>query len=133
VPSVQGDFPRRRLLCPPKALGYLSAMSTNALLALCTCPDPDGARAIATALVERRVAACVNVTAPVTSVYRWDERVETTSEVLLLVKTTRDRYPALERMLRDLHPYEVPEIIAVPVDQGLHDYLEWVRLCTDAS
>ena len=108
-------------------------MSTDVLLTLCTCPDDDRARSIASALVERRLAACVNVTAPVTSVYRWDGRVETAAEVLLLVKTTRARYPALERALRDLHPYEVPEIIAVPVDRGLHDYLEWVRLCTDAS
>lgn len=108
-------------------------MSTDVLLTLCTCPDDDRARSIASALVERRLAACVNVTAPATSVYRWDGRVETAAEVLLLIKTTRDRYPALERALRDLHPYEVPEIIAVPVDRGLHDYLEWVRLCTNAS
>ena len=108
-------------------------MSTDVLLTLCTCPDDDRARAIASALVERHLAACVSVTAPVTSVYRWDGRVETAAEVLLLVKTTRDRYPALEQALRDLHPYQVPEIIAVPVDRGLHDYLEWVRLCTDAS
>ena len=108
-------------------------MSTDLLLTLCTCPDADRAQAIASALVEKRVAACVNVTAAVTSVYRWEGRVETASEVLLLIKTTRDRYPALEQSLRDLHPYEVPEIIAVPVEQGLHDYLDWVRLCTDAS
>lgn len=108
-------------------------MSTDVLLTICTCPDDDRARAIASALVERDLAACVNVTPPVTSVYRWDGRVETAAEVLMLIKTTRDRYPALERALRDLHPYEVPEIIAVPIDQGLHDYLQWVRLCTDAS
>jgi periplasmic divalent cation tolerance protein len=108
-------------------------MSTDVLLTICTCPDDDRARAIASALVERHLAACVNVTPPVTSVYRWDGRVETAAEVLMLIKTTRDRYPALERALRDLHPYEVPEIIAVPIDRGLHDYLQWVRLCTDAS
>ena len=108
-------------------------MSTDVLLTLCTCPDADRAHAIACTLVEERVAACVNVGAPVTSVYRWEGRVETAAEVLLLIKTTRDRYPALEQALRRLHPYEVPEIIAVPVEQGLRDYLDWVRLCTDAS
>jgi len=108
-------------------------MATDALLVLCTCPDGDAGRAIATALVEGRVAACVNVTTPLTSVYRWQGRVETTGEVLLLIKTWRDRYAALEQALRGLHPYEVPEIIALPVQQGLDDYLEWVRQCTNAS
>jgi len=108
-------------------------MATDALLVLCTCPDEDAGRAIATALVEGRVAACVNVTTPLTSVYRWQGRVETAGEVLLLIKTARDRYAALEQALRGLHPYEVPEIIALPVEQGLDDYLEWVRQCTNAS
>lgn len=108
-------------------------MLTDALLTLCTCPDGERAQAIAGALVEGQFAACVSITAPITSVYCWDGRVETAGEVLLLIKTTRDRYPALEQALRELHPYEVPEIIAVPVERGLHDYLEWVRLCTDAS
>ena len=108
-------------------------MSKDALLALCTCPDGNTAQGIATALVEGRVAACVNITAPLTSVYRWEGQVQTAGEVLLLIKTTRERYPALEQVLRTMHPYEVPEIIAVPVEQGLPDYLDWVRQCTDAS
>lgn len=108
-------------------------MPTDTLLVLSTCPDADTAQRLARALVEARAAACVSVVGPLTSVYRWHDAVETAGELLLLIKTQADRYPALEQALRALHPYEVPEIIAVPVEHGSTDYLEWVRSCTDVS
>lgn len=101
-------------------------MDKPCCLVLCTCPDAETARTIAAALVERRSAACVNILPGVTSVYRWQGAVEQADECLLLVKTTRDRYPDLEHDIRSRHPYEVPEIIAVLIDQGLPDYLRWI-------
>lgn len=108
-------------------------MPTDTLLVLSTCPDADTAQRLARTLVEDRLAACVSIVGPVTSIYRWRGAVETAGEVLLLAKTRADRYAALEQAMRALHPYEVPEIVAVPIEQGLHDYLDWVRSCTDAS
>lgn len=108
-------------------------MPTDTLLVLSTCPDADTAERLARTLVEGRLAACVNVVGPLRSVYRWHDAVETAVELLLLIKTPADRYPALEQALRALHPYEVPEIVAVPVERGLNDYLDWVRSCTNAS
>lgn len=98
----------------------------NPLLVLCNCPDSDIAARIARALVEARLAACVNVLAPCQSIYRWEGAVETATETPLLIKTTRERYSALEAEVRALHPYEVPEIIALPIERGLPSYLGWV-------
>lgn len=100
------------------------------LLALCTCPDPDVAGRLAAALVEERLAACVNILGGVQSVYRWQGRTERAKEVLLLIKTTADRFDALRDRLAALHPYEVPEIIATQIAAGLPAYLEWIRACT---
>lgn len=108
-------------------------MPTDTLLVFSTCPDAATAQSLARALVEGRMAACVSILGPVTSVYRWRDAVETASETLLLIKTTANRYPDLEGALRAMHPYEVPEIVAVPAERGLQDYLEWVRSCTYAS
>ena len=96
------------------------------LVVLTNCPDAASADTLATALVETRLAACVNVLAPCRSVYRWQGAVERAEEVPLLIKTTVDRYAALEAGIRARHPYEVPEIVALPVDRGLPDYLRWV-------
>ena len=95
-------------------------------LILTTCPDEACASTIALALVEARLAACVNVLPRVQSVYRWQGAVESASEVLLLIKSTAERYPALAARLRELHPYAVPEIIALPVSEGLPAYLQWI-------
>jgi periplasmic divalent cation tolerance protein len=92
---------------------------------LVTCP-PDKAQAIAGALVEERVAACVNVVPSLSSVYRWKGAVHVDSEALLIVKSTRDRFEALKQAVLRHHPYELPEVIAVPVDRGHTPYLEWV-------
>jgi periplasmic divalent cation tolerance protein len=101
-------------------------VSDETLLVITNLPDRASAETLARALVERRAAACVNLLAPCTSVYRWKGRVETTEEHPLFAKTTRDRYPVLERVVRELHPYELPEIIAVPLGGGLPAYLDWV-------
>jgi len=92
-----------------------------------TCPDAEVAESIARALVEKRLAACGNVTPPVTSVYRWKGEVHREGEVLLLVKTRRGLVPECARAIRTLHPYEVPEIIALPIIAGSREYLEWIR------
>ncbi len=98
----------------------------DVLLVLSNLPDEASARALAAALIGQRAAACVNVLAVCTSVYRWQEKVETASEVPVLMKTTRAAYPRLEKIVRELHPYELPELIAVPVEAGLPAYLGWV-------
>ena len=96
------------------------------LLVLTNLPDADSAGRIGRLLVEQRLAACVNILAPCTSVYRWNDAVETATEIPLLIKTTLARYPALQAALTEVHPYELPEIIAVPVHEGLPAYLAWV-------
>lgn len=105
-------------------------MASQTLLLLCNCPDREAAKKIAQELVEKRLAACVNLLPGVTSVYLWQEKLETAQEVTLLIKTTRQRYEELEANLLKLHPYELPEIIAVPVELGFSGYLNWVEECT---
>ena len=96
------------------------------LTVLTNLPDQASAQAIASLLVEKRLAACVNIMPPVVSTYRWQGKVETASEVPLMIKTTIKRYPELEAAIRKAHPYEVPEIIALPIHAGLPDYLQWI-------
>ena len=96
------------------------------ILVLTNLPDRDSAQRVAQALIENRAAACVNILAECASVYRWRGKVETASEVPLLIKTTRAAYPRLEETIRTHHPYELPEIIAVSVEAGLPGYLQWV-------
>lgn len=95
-------------------------------LVLTTCPDEETAATLARELVAGRLAACVSRLSGLASVYRWQEGVTEDAEVLLLVKTTADRYPEVERRILELHPYELPELIAVPVEAGLPAYLDWV-------
>ena len=102
------------------------------LLVLTNLPDRAAAERLAGALVEQRVAACVNILAPCKSVYRWKGAVQHDDEHPLLVKTTAERYAALEAAIRAGHPYELPEIIAVPVEYGLPAYLAWVEAETKA-
>lgn len=104
---------------------------TDALLVLTNLPDEPSAVALAQQLIEQRAAACVNRLAPCASTYRWRGTIETATEVPLLIKTTRSAYPRLEQLIREAHPYELPEIIAIPVKRGLPAYLDWVRLETE--
>ncbi len=99
-------------------------MST--LLVFTNLPDRAAAERIADALIEQRLAACVSILAPCRSVYRWKDAVQHDEEHPVLVKTTTERYAALEAAIRASHPYELPEIIALPVERGLPAYLEWV-------
>jgi periplasmic divalent cation tolerance protein len=99
-------------------------MST--LLVLTNLPDRAAAERLADLLVEQRLAACVNILAPCRSVYRWKGAVQRDEEHPMLIKTTAERYPELEKALRAGHPYELPEIVAVPIERGLPAYLEWV-------
>ncbi len=96
------------------------------LLVLTNLPDRAAADRLAQALVERRLAACVNILAPCRSVYRWKGMVESAEEVPVLIKTELDRYADLEAAISSLHPYELPEVIAVPIAAGLPAYLDWV-------
>lgn len=105
-------------------------MPTPLLLTLCTVPDRETGLHLAEHLVDQGLAACVSVSSPITSVFRWEGKRDSAEEILLLIKTTQQQYAALEAAILELHPYELPEIIAVPVEQGLRGYLDWVERCT---
>ncbi|MES2565107.1 MAG: divalent-cation tolerance protein CutA [Pseudomonadota bacterium] len=96
------------------------------LLVFTNLPDRESAMKLAQTLVEQRLAACVNVLGGCDSVYRWQGAVEQADEVPVLIKTRAGRYGEVEAAIRQLHPYELPEVIAVPVAQGLPEYLAWV-------
>jgi len=104
----------------------------NALLVITNLPDRAVAEQLAESLIAKHLAACVNVLAPCRSVYRWKGAVQHDDEHPMLIKTTRERYASLEQALRAAHPYELPEIIALPVERGLPAYLEWVATETRA-
>ena len=105
-------------------------MQVNALICFCTCPDTDTAERLAEALVEERLAACVNILPGLRSVYRWEGGVEHADEVLLLIKTRPDRLAPLQQRLLELHPYELPELVAVETGLGLPAYLRWIADAT---
>ena len=107
-------------------------MQSTKLLVLTNLPNRAAAEKLADLLIERRVAACVNILAPCRSVYRWKGAVQHDEEHPMLIKTTSERYGALEQALRGGHPYELPEIIAVPIERGLPAYLDWVAAETKA-
>jgi periplasmic divalent cation tolerance protein len=99
---------------------------SETLIVITNCPDEATADRIARSVVEQRLAACVNRLAPVQSTYHWEGVIEEAVEVPLLIKSTRERYPELEAAIRSLHPYSVPEILALPVAAGYAPYLRWV-------
>ena len=102
-------------------------MIVEVYLVITNLPDRDTATKLAHALVERRLAACVNILSPCRSVYRWQGKTEDAEEFPMLIKTTKDRYAELQAAIRAGHPYELPEIIAIPLAGGLSAYLEWVE------
>lgn len=106
---------------------------TEALLVITTTATAQDAAQLAHELVERKLAACVQISAPITSVYRWQGKVETASETLLLIKTARATYPELAAQLKALHSYETPEIIALPVSAGDADYLNWLAAAVQST
>src|SRR5205809_7048515 len=101
-------------------------MPDKILLALSTCPDRETAQRIANQLVTEKFAACANILPAIESIYRWKEKIESGNETLVFFKLSEDRQSAFQERLRALHPYEVPEIIFVPVSNGLPEYLSWV-------
>jgi len=106
---------------------------TNKIVVLSTCGSEAEAESLARALVEERLAACVNVVRGVRSVYRWQGAVEAADEVLLVIKSTADRFPDLREKLQKLHSYEVPEVVAIPVADGTESYLRWIDECVSGE
>ena len=101
-------------------------MPSDCVLVLTTVPDEERGEALARSLVDDRLAACVNLHAPMVSIYRWNDQVERDTERQLVIKTMRDRLPALEARLHELHSYELPEFIVISVEEGSAAYLKWV-------
>ncbi len=102
-------------------------MSTNLQLVQCNCPDLQSAEQIATALLEKRQAACVNIMPPQLSLYRWQGKLERQQEVMLLIKAPQALFSAISQTICQLHPYTVPEIIALQVTQAFEPYLNWIN------
>jgi periplasmic divalent cation tolerance protein len=99
---------------------------TDALVVLTTIEKSDEGEILARLIIDSGLAACVQILPPITSMYRWEGKVEKANETLLLIKTTRVAYPALEKLIIQNHSYKVPEIISLPVEKGLKDYLDWL-------
>ena len=102
-------------------------MAKEVLVVLSTWPNADQARAAARQIIEEKLAACANLVPAIESIYRWEGKVETAAEVLMILKTTLGRYPLLETRIKSLHSYAVPEIVSLRVTDGLPAYLRWVE------
>ena len=98
-----------------------------------TCPDKASAEKIATSLVENKLCACVNIVPGIESVYYWKGKIEKDQELLLVIKSTENAYPLIEKHILDIHPNELPEIIAVSIDNGLPEYLSWINKNTNTD
>lgn len=105
-------------------------LSTGAIIVLSNLPDQASAEKLARYLLEKRLAACVNILSPCVSIYHWQGKIENASEIPLLIKTSADRYTALEQAIQALHPYELPEIIYVSLDGGSKAYFQWIASAT---
>lgn len=101
-------------------------MALEPILVMINFPDKKGAVALAEALIAQHLAACVNVLSPCTSIYRWQGTVESADEIPVLIKTLRQHYDRVEQLIKMMHPYELPEVIMVPILNGLPAYLQWI-------
>ena len=99
---------------------------TDAILVLTTLPTADGAAEVAKTVVDEKLAACANILPALRSIYRWEGKVQDENEVLVLLKTRQAQYERLEARILELHPYDVPEILAIPIEEGHRTYLDWV-------
>ncbi len=106
-------------------------MPASHRIVFCTVPDTEVGSRLAEALVEEGLAACVNLLPGLTSIYRWEGKLHKDGEALLLIKTRADRFGQLAARIRQLHPYELPEIVAVPLNEGLPEYLDWIDRAVD--
>ncbi len=104
-------------------------MPTPYQIILCTCPDKDSAETLAHLLVNQQLSACVNILPGISSIYWWQGQSTSAQEFLLLIKAHKDHYQAIESYIKAHHPYELPEIIAVSIDNGLPEYLHWIDSC----
>jgi periplasmic divalent cation tolerance protein len=104
-------------------------MSTCYQIILSTCPDKNTAENIARLLVKDKLAACVNILPGITSIYTWREQIKSSQEHLLLIKANKSAYQAIATAITQQHPYELPEIIAIPIENGLPEYLRWIDSC----
>lgn len=118
--------------CPCKIISMQEITQTDEVAVFITAPTEDMAADIARALVEARLAACANIVKGIRSIYTWQGKVQDDREVLMIVKTRRDLFNALLSKVKELHSYEVPEIIAIPIAAGSEDYLKWLRESTGA-
>jgi periplasmic divalent cation tolerance protein len=100
---------------------------SDPIVVLVTCGSEDEAIKIANTLVEQHLAACVNLVAPIRSIYRWEGKIWDEKEWLLIIKTQKDRFEELEKKVKSLHSYSVPEIISLPVTEGSSAYLNWIK------
>lgn len=103
------------------------------VLIITNFPDKKGAAAFAEALIERQLAACVDVLSPCVSMYRWQGKIESADEIPVLIKTRRQHYDQVEQLIKMMHPYELPEVIMVPIMDGLPAYLQWIASETPLS
>lgn len=106
-------------------------MPASHRIVFCTVPDIEVGSRLAEALVEEGLAACVNLLPGLTSIYRWEDKLQKDSEALLLIKSRADRFGQIAERIRQLHPYELPEIVAVPLSEGLPEYLDWIDRAVD--
>jgi len=111
----------------------MSQQANDQIVVFMTAPNADEATQIAEMLVERKLAACVQILPPMTSIYVWKGEVQRESEILLVAKSTRAKFDDLEEAVRAIHSYETPEIIALPIVAGSQSYLSWLSSCLEGS
>ncbi|XP_032265919.1 protein CutA isoform X1 [Halichoerus grypus] len=127
--SMASGSPPSQQPSPASSSGYVPGSVSAAFV---TCPNEKVAKEIARAVVEKRLAACVNLIPQITSIYEWKGKIEEDNEVLMMIKTRSSMVPALTDFVRSVHPYEVAEVIALPVEQGNAPYLHWVHQVTES-